>query len=230
MWVVANASISDSTQFGTTLEVPPGPMQVVAIGDVNANVLQTTDNGDGTSTLVVTGVAVSSGVAQGSTTAGQTGPLVQAAVKTADPTYVDGQTSPLSLTTGGGLRTFGKGYRDSIVTAQGSGTQTAPTAGTVIATVTPGTAGLWEVSVTVSISGVSAVAVESNNMGLYQTAAAKLAPIVFAATTAGTPQPVTSPPVLLNLSAVDTVNVKAIANATAVTPIYAAQIICRRVG
>jgi hypothetical protein len=227
---VANASISDSTKFGTTLAVQAGPMQVVAVGDVNGNVLETTDNGDGTSTLVVTGVSVSSGVAQGSTTAGQTGPLMQAAVTTNDPSYTTGQTSPFSLTVAGGLRTFAKAYRDSIITAQGSGTQTAPTAATVIATVTPGTAGLWEVTVTLSISGVSAVAVESNNMGLYQTATARLAPIVYAATTAGTPQPVTTGPIILNLSAVDTVNVKAIANATATTPVYAAQIICRRVG
>lgn len=225
----ANASISKTTQFGTTINVAEGPMQVVAVGDVNGNVLQTTDNSDGTSTLVVTGVAISSGAAQGSTTAGQSGPLMQAAATTAEPTYVNATTDPLSLTLTGGLRTFGKAYRDSIITAQASGTSTGPAATTVVATVTPGTAGLWEVTVTLSISGVSVVAAESNNMGLYQTAAARLAPLVFAATTAGVPTPVTSPPVTLNLSAVDTVNVKAIANATA-TAIYAVQIICRRVG
>jgi hypothetical protein len=43
--------------------------------------------------------------AQGSTTSGQTGPLVQGAVTTAAPTYVTAQTSPLSMTTSGGLRT-----------------------------------------------------------------------------------------------------------------------------
>lgn len=43
--------------------------------------------------------------AQGSTTSGQTGPLMQAGVTTAAPTYTTGQTSPLSLTTSGGLRT-----------------------------------------------------------------------------------------------------------------------------
>lgn len=226
---MANASISNDTKLGAALALPAAPMQVVALGDVSSNVLQTADNGDGTSTLVVTGVAISSGAAQGSTTAGQTGPLMQAAVTTNDPAYVSGQTNPLSLTTAGGMRTFNKAYRDSVVTAQGSGTQTGPAAGTVVATVTPGTAGLWEVTVVVSISGVSVIAAESNNMGIYQTAAAKLSPVVYAATTAGTPQPVPSGPMILNLSAVDTVNVKAIANATA-TAIYAAQIICRRVG
>lgn len=229
MTVPANPSISTSTKFGTALEVQAGPMQVVAVGDVNGNVLQTTDNSDGTSTLVVTGVAISSGAAQGSTTAGQSGPLMQAAATTAEPTYVNATTNPLSLTLTGGLRTFTRAYRDSIITAQGSATSTGPTAGTVVATVTPGTAGLWEVTVTLSISGVSVIAAESNNMGLYQTAAARLAPLVFAATTAGVPAPVTTGGIILNLSGADTVNVKAIANATA-TAIYAAQIICRRVG
>lgn len=43
--------------------------------------------------------------AQGSTTSGQTGNLVQGAVTTAAPTYTTAQTSPLSLTTAGALRT-----------------------------------------------------------------------------------------------------------------------------
>lgn len=43
-------------------------------------------------------------LAQGSTTASQRGPLVQGAVTTAAPSYTTAQTSPLSLTTTGGLR------------------------------------------------------------------------------------------------------------------------------
>lgn len=43
-------------------------------------------------------------LAQGSTTSGQSGALVQGAVTTAAPSYTTGQTSPLSLTTGGALR------------------------------------------------------------------------------------------------------------------------------
>lgn len=45
-------------------------------------------------------------LSQGSTTSGQSGPLLQAAVATASPAYTNGQTSPLSLTTSGGLRVF----------------------------------------------------------------------------------------------------------------------------
>lgn len=44
-------------------------------------------------------------VAQGSTTSGQVGSLIQGAVTTAAPSYSTGQTSPFSLTTGGALRT-----------------------------------------------------------------------------------------------------------------------------
>lgn len=41
---------------------------------------------------------------QGSTTSGQSGPLIQGAVTTAAPTYTTAQSSPLSLTTAGALR------------------------------------------------------------------------------------------------------------------------------
>lgn len=54
------------------------------------------------------------GVAQGSTTSGQVGTLAQGAVATANPTYTNGQTSPLSIDTSGGLRV-------SIIAGGGSG-------------------------------------------------------------------------------------------------------------
>lgn len=43
-------------------------------------------------------------VAQGSTTSGQNGPLMQAAVTTSSPTYTNGQTSPITQTPSGGVR------------------------------------------------------------------------------------------------------------------------------
>lgn len=46
----------------------------------------------------------SGAVAQGSTTSGQTGGLIQGAVTTSAPSYTTGQTDPLSLTTAGALR------------------------------------------------------------------------------------------------------------------------------
>src|ERR1035437_6194417 len=45
------------------------------------------------------------GVAQASITSGQNGDLIQGAVTTAAPTYITGQTSPLSLDLAGNLRT-----------------------------------------------------------------------------------------------------------------------------
>jgi hypothetical protein len=60
------------------------------------------------------------GVAQGSTTSGEYGDLIQGAVTTAAPSYTTGQTSPLSLTTVGNLRVDG-----SSVTQPISGTVTA---------------------------------------------------------------------------------------------------------
>lgn len=51
---------------------------------------------------------------QGSTTSGQSGPLVQAAVTTSNPNYTTGQTSPLSQTTTGHLRVDTTGSTISI--------------------------------------------------------------------------------------------------------------------
>lgn len=58
--------------------------------------------------------------AQGSTTVGQRGVLIQGAVTTAAPVYTTGQTSPLSITIGGLLRVDGSGATQPI-----SGTVTA---------------------------------------------------------------------------------------------------------
>lgn len=120
-------------------------------------------------------------------------------------------------------------YRDTIVTAQVGGKATAPTAGTVIATVTPGTAGLWEATVTLAITGTTVATADSNNFAINQTAGAKISPVPFPVnSTTGNPSPVTQV-VVLNLSGADTVNVTAIANATA-SSIYSASIVCRRIG
>lgn len=54
---------------------------------------------------------------QGSATAGQSGPLVQAAVSGSPPAYASTQTSPLSLTTNGGLRVAGSATGASTPTA-----------------------------------------------------------------------------------------------------------------
>jgi hypothetical protein len=69
------------------------------------------------------GTPVTVGVPQGSSTSGQTGLLVQGAVTTSAPTYVNGQTDPLSLNTTGDLRTAAKmqdGSGNSITSTGGA--------------------------------------------------------------------------------------------------------------
>lgn len=63
---------------------------------------QTTQPVSAASLPLPTGAAVS--VAQGSTTSGLSGDLVMGSVTTSSPSYTTAQTSPLSLTTGGALR------------------------------------------------------------------------------------------------------------------------------
>lgn len=78
----------------------------------------------------VTGLQVS----QGSTTSGQKGDLTQGAVTTSAPSYTTSQTSPLSLTTAGALRTDASATTQPVsgtVTITPSGTQTV--SGTVTA-------------------------------------------------------------------------------------------------
>ena len=72
---------------------------------------------------------------QASTSSGQKGPLLQAAVTTAAPTYTTAQTDPLSLTTAGALRVDGSGATQPVsgtVTAN-AGTGTFTVGGTVTA-------------------------------------------------------------------------------------------------
>lgn len=212
-----------------TLSDTTGVSLTGAAGTASAAVLTVQGSASGTA-IPVSGTVTASGLAQGSTTSGQTGTLVQGAVTTADPAYTTAQTSPVSLTTGGGLRTFTKRYRDSIVTAQVGTSTAAPGAGVVVATVTPGTAGLWEVSGTVSISGTTVAAAETNNMQLKQASTVILAAIPIGVnSTTGAPGSVAFGPVTLNLGGSDTVTVNAVGAATG-SSIYGAQIICRRIG
>lgn len=63
-------------------------------------------------------------VSQGSTTVGEKGPLIQGAVTTSAPAYTTAQTSPLSLTTGGLLRTTVTNITGTIVLPTGASTET----------------------------------------------------------------------------------------------------------
>ena len=121
-------------------------------------------------------------------------------------------------------------FRDGQVTVQTTATKLTATAGQVVATITPGTAGIWEVYGYVTVTGTTVAATDTNNMALNQTGAAKLSPIMYTVTgTTGMTTPQAIPPTLLNLSAVDTVNVTAIANATS-SSVYQVTLVARRVG
>lgn len=94
----------DQTTPGTTNGVQLNaalPTGTNSIGQVTANAGTNLNTSALALDTSVNGVLVS----QGSTTSGQKGPLAQGAVTTASPSYSTAQTSPLSLTTAGGLRT-----------------------------------------------------------------------------------------------------------------------------
>lgn len=100
-----NAAQSGSWTAGRTWTLSSGTDSVAAAQSGAWNIT----NISGTVSLP-TGAATESSlvklpVTQGSTTSGQSGPLVQGAVTTAAPSYTTAQTSPLSLTTAGALRT-----------------------------------------------------------------------------------------------------------------------------
>jgi hypothetical protein len=112
--IIANAAVTGTATITlrTSLAKGPGSSVTQAVSAASlplptgaaTSALQTTGN-----TSLATIVTNTNGmsVAQGSTTAGQVGGLTQAAVTTAAPTYVNGQTRPLSLNTLGGLRVDG---------------------------------------------------------------------------------------------------------------------------
>lgn len=98
------ATQSGAWTTGRTWTLASGTDSVSAVQSGTWNI----NNITGTISLP-TGAATEASLAkltltQGSTTSGQSGPLVQGAVTTAAPTYVTGQTSPLSLNTSGQLR------------------------------------------------------------------------------------------------------------------------------
>lgn len=49
---MTSGNISSNTKFGVAVNLPNGPMQVTAMGDVNSNLVYLANNYDGTSSLV----------------------------------------------------------------------------------------------------------------------------------------------------------------------------------
>jgi hypothetical protein len=102
---VTNTTVATQDAADVTAGTTSAPTKILIVGGKTADGSPAYDP----IPLIAGGTAVSvSSVhdfAQGSTTSGQVGPLVQGAVLTSDPTYTTGQTDPLSLTTTGHLRT-----------------------------------------------------------------------------------------------------------------------------
>lgn len=104
---------SDGTNIKTLLVDGSSNLKVAVQNTITANI--------GTSgSLALDASVTAQNLAQGSTTSGQVGTLVQGAVTTSAPSYTTAKTSPLSLTTAGALRVDG-----SAVTQPVSGTVTA---------------------------------------------------------------------------------------------------------
>jgi hypothetical protein len=121
-------------------------------------------------------------------------------------------------------------FRDSTITQQITNSSAAPAAGATIATITPSVAGLWEISGFVLVTGTTVAAVDTNNMELFLASTGKINPILFVVpATVGMVAPQPLPVIVMQLSGANTVNIKAIANATAAS-LYLAQIVCRQVG
>jgi hypothetical protein len=135
-----------------------------------------------------------------------------------------------SLAVGGSLPVFTGTpvplTRDSHATQQKSGTATAPAAGaTVAGNVTIPTAGMWEVTVSVFLSGTVAAG-DANNVKLVQNAVDVLNPILMPATANAFPQPTV---LVVSAAASDTLAVKAI-GAGGASAVYSATIVARQVG
>jgi len=153
--------------------------------------------------------------------------VTAALVSPSDPS---GNALATSLASGGVANLQTTAYRDSVVTVNAGGTSAAPGVAATVATMTPGTAGLWEVSGILSVIGTTVALQDSSNMQLAQSGTARTTPLVFPVTsTTGSTATVPITPVILNLSASDTVQVLAIRAATAGS-VYAANMVARRVG
>lgn len=98
---------------GTNLRVPRVIDLDTGVGTIYGTIASLQASGSGSTTEVP--------VAQGSTTSGQFGFLSQAAVTTSAPSYTNAQTSPLNVTTAGGLRTDLTTINNGVTVLAGNG-------------------------------------------------------------------------------------------------------------
>jgi hypothetical protein len=153
--------------------------------------------------------------------------ITEAIVTPADPS---GNAYATSLASSGTANLQTASYRDSIVTVQAGSKASAPSAGGTVVSITPGTAGLWEVITQVAVTGTTVATADSNNFALNVGTVAAISPITYAVTgTTGQGGAGAVPGVILNLGTGSVVNVTAVGNATSGS-VYSATLIARRVG
>lgn len=134
-----DASASNQTSGAAKTQIVDGSANVIG---ATANALD----------VNIKSGASSGAVAQGSTTSGQTGSLIQGAVTTAAPSYTTAQTSPISLTLAGATRYDLQSLAGTTISASngvsGSGTQRVTIAsdstGQISITATAGVGSLTE--------------------------------------------------------------------------------------
>ena len=116
--------------------------------------------------------------------------------------------------------------RDQQATLQNGGSQTNPTANTVVASVTIGVAGNYEITSYAFFSGTIAAG-DLNNMGVFQGSTNRFTlPLPAVAQTA---QPVLPIPIVINCASGDVIAIKAIANASGASAVYNAAVTARQV-
>ncbi len=120
--IAAGAQVDLLTMRGTKNAGTAAANSLLAGGVYNSTPLTLTDTQQASFQFDANGylkanVVTATGVAQGSTTSGQTGSLVMGAVTTSAPSYTTAQTSPMSLTTSGATRMDQTSIAGSVVVA-----------------------------------------------------------------------------------------------------------------
>jgi hypothetical protein len=105
------------TSGNTTLTAISGQLPATLGQKTMANSLAVVIASDQTAVPVSGTVTVAQNYAQGATTSGELGPLIQAAATAGSPTYVTATTNPLSLTLAGALRVDGSATTQPISAA-----------------------------------------------------------------------------------------------------------------
>lgn len=159
-----------------SLPLPTGAATNSALTTINTTLGSPMQNSGGSVTANIgttNGLALDASVngillGQGSTTSGQSGPLVQGAVTTGAPTYTTAKTSPLSLTTGGLLRVDASGATLPLPTGaatsalQTTGNSTLTTINTTLGSPMQNSGG----SVTANVGSTGGLALDTSVTGL----------------------------------------------------------------